>query len=396
MRIGIFGGSFDPIHTAHVAAASTAREQLRLDRVLFVVSGEPPDGHRTVASYAQRLRMTELALSGLPWAEASDAERETRYTADTVFAVKKLYPGAELFLLIGEDKLASFPNWYQAGRVMAEARIAVISRPYAYHAETGDGGCAEKTTHTETVDHISVRFDGGNISSTDVRCAVRQALPTVRLLPGETERYIYEEGLYLPPREERIRKMLKQTLTPSRYRHVMGTVRQAIRLSGMYAPTDAALADKARLAALLHDCAKQFPYHTLRRMSGDVEPATEQVLHAFAGAVMAKTVYGIRDDDVLQAIYRHCTGDREMTLLDMIIYLADLTEPGRMFPGVERYREALALGPEHAMGTAVCGILALLSQQGNEVHPATLRAEAWLNEEMRQGRFAQPVMNRTI
>ena len=98
------------------------------------------------------------------------------------------------------------------------------------------------------------------------------------------------------------------------------------------------------------------------------------MLHAPAGAVLARMAYGVTDDAVLRAIRLHCTGDADMALLDMIVYLADLTEPGRAFPGVQRYREALSLGPEGAMRAALAGVIAHLRAQGQAVHPASLRA----------------------
>lgn len=379
MRIGIFGGSFDPIHPAHLRAANEARKQLELDRVLFVVSGNPPDGHAAVASYEHRVRMAELATRDTPWAEVNRLEAEDggcRYTADTVAALGALFPGAELYLLIGEDKLPSLPHWYHAADMLKGVTIAVFHRP----VNTGHAayGCLAGEDTTGSLSYRYIDATVPDISSTAIRAAVFSAQRTDTMLSEETERYIYEEGLYFPPEEDGLRARLRQTLTPSRYSHVMGTVRQAVRLSDMYAPSDRPLAQKARLAALMHDCAKQLPLEQLRLLSGDAEPATEQVLHAFAGATLAKTVYGIRDDAVLRAIDLHCTGDANMTLLDMIVYLADVTEPGRDFPAADTYRSVLATGPIEAMRVVVDGILRLLSEGGIFAHPATLRTKEWL------------------
>ena len=104
------------------------------------------------------------------------------------------------------------------------------------------------------------------------------------------------------------------------------------------------------------------------------------MLHAFAGAVLARMAYGVTDDAVLRAIRLHCTGDAGMTLLDMIVYLSDLTEPGRAFDGAQRYRDALAGGPEAAMRTAIAGVLDHLRAQGAPVHPATLRAARYFDQ----------------
>jgi len=131
---------------------------------------------------------------------------------------------------------------------------------------------------------------------------------------------------------------------------------------------------KARLAALLHDCCKYKPIEDLLRYA-DTTPPIPAILHAPAGASYAKEVYGVKDEDVLQAIRLHTTGDANMTDLDRVIYLADMIEPSRTFDGVNEIRSACSL--KDMMRLALQRSICYIKEKGGAVHPATERA---LNE----------------
>ncbi len=145
LRLGLFGGTFNPPHAGHVAVAQAAREQLALDRVLWMPSARPP--HKTVGvSPAHRLAMTQLATSDWPDFDVSDLElrRAGRsFTADTLDALHALHPDARWWLILGEDSLASFPTWRDPDRIVALARLAVYRRgegapvgsPYAEYVD---------------------------------------------------------------------------------------------------------------------------------------------------------------------------------------------------------------------------------------------------------------------
>ena len=141
MKIGLYGGTFDPPHLAHMAAARVAMEQLELDRLLIIPDQEPP--HKGLpadaASPQQRLEMADLIADGLgPRAEASDLElrREgVSYTADTVEQLHESYPNDELWLLMGTDMFLTIENWYQPERIFQYAGIAAFSRS---HEDTGE------------------------------------------------------------------------------------------------------------------------------------------------------------------------------------------------------------------------------------------------------------------
>ena len=132
-RIGIFGGSFNPPHLGHILAVREFREKLTLDRVLLIPAATPPHKTLTANSPAadHRLEMTRLAAAELPFAEVSDIElrREgASYTADTIEALRRVYPQDEFFLLMGTDMFLSFDTWYQPERIAAQATIAVAHR----------------------------------------------------------------------------------------------------------------------------------------------------------------------------------------------------------------------------------------------------------------------------
>ena len=380
MRIGILGGTFNPVHAAHVQMAVAARDALGLDLVLLMVAADPP--HKRVAEAvdgARRLRMAELAAADLPRIEASDLElrRPGRsYTFDTLTELHARYPGASFHWIVGSDMLLDLPTWHRVEELFPLCEI--VSFPRA--GESGeDAAAAERLRRAYGARVRLLPSPVEAISSTQVRACVRDALPTEGAMPEAVAQYVYETGLYLPPDVEALRARLCGALSPRRYRHTMGVVRQAAWLCGRY-DADGRTRLRARVAALLHDCAKQLPPARLAVLGGDDTPGAGDVLHAFAGAVLARMAYGVTDDAVLRAIRLHCTGDAGMTLLDMIVYLSDLTEPGRAFDGAQRYRDALAGGPEAAMRPAIAGVLDHLRAQGAPVHPATLRAARYFDQ----------------
>lgn len=131
VRLGIFGGSFDPIHHGHLIVAQLAREALGLERVVLMVSGAQPlkPGHG--ASASDRLRMTEIAADGVTGLEVDGREVSRggpSYTVDTLRELRREHPGVELVLLLGSDAVAGLPSWHEPDEVAALARIVAFGR----------------------------------------------------------------------------------------------------------------------------------------------------------------------------------------------------------------------------------------------------------------------------
>src|SRR5262249_26055681 len=133
MRIGVFGGTFDPVHLGHLILAEQCREQGRLDLVLFVPAARPPNKlDRALTPFAQRVEMLALAVAGNPAFRIDELEKDRAgpsYTVDSLTELHGRYPDAELFLLVGADTLNDLPDWYRPARIAELAGFLVTARP---------------------------------------------------------------------------------------------------------------------------------------------------------------------------------------------------------------------------------------------------------------------------
>ena len=185
MRLGVLGGSFDPVHHGHLIAARTLREKLELDAVMLIPAGQQPfkrDGHG--ASGEDRVAMTELAVVGEPGLAVDRIEVDRAgpsYTVDTLVALKAGQPGAELVLLVGADAAAELPAWREAERIRELARVVVFTR-----------AGADPPRLDERVVEVPVL----EISSTDIRARVGAGLSIRFLVPEVVAAYITANGLY--------------------------------------------------------------------------------------------------------------------------------------------------------------------------------------------------------
>jgi len=190
LRIGIFGGTFDPVHNVHLRMARAARDAARLDRVLFVVAATPPHKRRDVVAPAEdRLAMVRAAIAGEGNFEASRIEMDRSgpsYTVDTVRALARLHPGAQLFLLIGYDAALDLPRWRDPAGILEHARLLVVRRPECNSAlgPLLDGR------------HEILPFKAADLSSTEVRELLGRGEDAHDLLPPAVAEYIRQKGLY--------------------------------------------------------------------------------------------------------------------------------------------------------------------------------------------------------
>lgn len=196
-RVGLMGGSFDPIHLGHIAIAREARDALQLSHVLFLPSGRPPHKAHLGASPAQRLEMTHLAVEPLPWAQASDVEvcrQGTIYTVDTLQILSSQHPEAAFYYIIGADTLLDLPNWRNTQKVCTLCRFICLHRPGV--ADEAIGTALEDLRSRYGAQVHLVPASGPDISSTEVRRRVARGQSTEGLLPGAVRAYIDRENLY--------------------------------------------------------------------------------------------------------------------------------------------------------------------------------------------------------
>ena len=199
MRSGILGGTFDPIHEGHLAAARVAMECAHLDRVLFIPGAQPPHRGPAVAGADQRLAMSRLAIEGEPGFEVSDVEIRRggkSYTADTVRELERLYPEDELFLILGWDAARLFRSWREPDVIRRLATVVVVRRP-------GTPPPDAKLLQAAGLDPARTILCMGHtpdISGSALREAIALGKPVSDSIRPAVERYVAEQKLYVDNR----------------------------------------------------------------------------------------------------------------------------------------------------------------------------------------------------
>lgn len=196
-RIGVFGGTFDPPHVGHLALAERARDELGLDRVLFVTAARPPHkGAQPLSRVVHRIAMTRLAVRGFKAFEACDLEllrRGPSYTVDTLRALHGAHPGAALWLLLGEDSLRGFPTWKQPAEILELARLAIAPR---------SPGAGRKRSIPRSPAGLAQRLTWLpgpvlEVSSSDLRERAQRGASLSVLVPEPVVRYVRRHRLYV-------------------------------------------------------------------------------------------------------------------------------------------------------------------------------------------------------
>ncbi|HEY3416296.1 MAG TPA: nicotinate-nucleotide adenylyltransferase [Armatimonadota bacterium] len=194
-RVGILGGTFDPIHFGHLAIAEEARERFALDVVLFIPTGEPPHKPAGRASAEVRYRMTELAIADNPAFAASriEVDRPGRsYTVETLEQLHAQYPQAAFCLIMGADMAIDFPSWRDPEGILARAALIVANRP-----EYPQQDILDLQTRIGPERLQIMEGPGLWISSTDLRQRVREGRSIRYLVPSPVVEFICGNGLYL-------------------------------------------------------------------------------------------------------------------------------------------------------------------------------------------------------
>lgn len=382
MKIAIYGGSFDPPHLGHTAAARAASDSIKPDRLLIIPDCVAP--HKTMAergaSAKQRLEMAELAFSGIERAEVSDIEARRggkSYTSDTVREIMRAYPGAELYLVVGTDMLLSFERWHESEWMLKGLSLAVLPR------ENG-----EESLIFSKAEYLREKYGARVeiIASPPFPAAsttVREELACrggVGLLPEKVYEYIIRHRLYgAKPEFEWLREQAKAMLKPKRIPHVLGCEQEAISLARRWG---ADWQDAAE-AAILHDITKKFELNEQLLLCGEygiipdeTEKKSTKLLHAKTGAAVARERFGA-SNEVYNAIRWHTTGRPDMSLLEKVIYMADYIEPTREFEGVEQLRRLAYEDLDRAMLLGFEMSLEEILQRGEAPHEATAAALEW-------------------
>ena len=388
MRIGIYGGTFNPLHTGHIHAVRQAMETLRLDKLLMIPDRIAP--HKEIPSGSptpeQRLQMLQLAVAEEPGIEVSDIELKREgpsYTYLTVETLRETYPDAKLYLIMGTDMFLSFRTWKNPERITTQAALAVMYRGDKGEKAAIDARKAEM--EAEGVEVELVENDTIPISSTQLRRLLAFRCADA-FLPAGVGDYIRENGLYdtasdwknLPM--EQLEIIVIRLLNPNRVAHVLGCRDTAVELAKHWG---ADVTDAAR-AGILHDITKALDgplqltlCEAYGKILSDFSRKYPKTLHALTGSLVAERIFG-ENEAVVSAICHHTTGKADMNLLEKIIYVADYMEPNRNFPGVEKLRELAYSDIDAALKLGLEMTLVHLANLGDEVSPESREALEYL------------------
>lgn len=443
-RLGLMGGTFDPIHIGHLRIAEEVRENLALDGVLFIPTGNPVFKRDQQVTDAQtRLAIVREAVAGNPHFDVSSIEVDRSgdtYTIDTVKELRLHYPGnVEFYFIIGADVAETIGKWRGCSELASLIHLVVaVGRPGFPHERE----LRESVMDAAPFDLHMVRVSSLEVSSSRIRNLLERGMsarylvpeaalgqivasqarqcvpddlergqsrvlkggfaqagsdlsceanPAPKTLPSSDGR---REGLEDPlsKRFFKARKAeLEQRVSAKRFKHSLGVSDACVKLAKTYGVD----AKKARLAGLLHDWDKGYDDDGARArvheldMEGEIDPRVvkdmPRVLHGMTAARALSREFPEIPDDVLQAIRRHTTADIDMSPLDMVLYIADAIEPSRRFGRIDELRSAVGhVSLEELYFQTYEYWVFLLLERRQPLHPDTIRI--WNDYAMRRAR----------
>lgn len=342
-KIGIMGGTFDPIHNVHLIMAEEARRQFELDEIFFMPSKNPPHKKiQEIASEEHRKRMIQHAIQDNPYFRFSDLELKrdgVTYTKDTLAYLTKKHPEDQYYFILGGDSLAAMETWKEPSFVFQNCHILAANRDAVSTDEIPEWIAFYKEKYQADISEI--KMPPISISSEMIRKKLKNGESIADYCPAAVARYIQINGLYggqsglrkgVSYSQTEMMNFLSACQKPARFIHTLGVAVTSANMASVHGID----ASKAYLAGLLHDCAKYLTGDEQIcecRKAGislsEVERKNTALIHGKLGAYFARTRYGVDDKEILSAITYHTTGRPGMGLLEKIVYLADYMEPGR-------------------------------------------------------------------
>lgn len=389
MRIGVYGGTFNPIHTGHVRLAQSYLEALSLDKILVIPANIPP--HKRAKQLLPgdvRMELCRLACAQDDRLEVSDIElrREgSSYTVDTLRELKALYPGAQLFLIVGSDMFLTLETWKESGEIFKLCTICTGAR-----AEGEDAVLLQKKEQLEALGASCIVMDIPvfDISSTEIRRAVGLGADQrvlERWLPAAVAKEILEKGYYAEEPETDADFLgclswVKETLGAYRLFHSR-CVADAAEYLAKHHFAGKVDPKKAKIAGLLHDICKDMTKEEQRGWMEKFEPIHDPLIlqspslwHGFAGASYLKATYGIDDEDFLNSIRYHTTARKAMSPLEQVVYLADYISLDRDYPDVAVMRAETIKAPEDGMRYSLRYTIGMLADAQRIINTDTWEA----------------------
>ncbi|MCL2364041.1 MAG: nicotinate-nucleotide adenylyltransferase [Defluviitaleaceae bacterium] len=384
--LAVMGGTFDPIHYGHITVAEAVLASFAPQRVLFMPCGQPPHKNNADISAAEhRYQMTLLATCDHPFFDVSrmEIDREgASYTIDTARKLKSsCAPDAKLYFIIGADALAQLLTWKNAEELLETVHFIAVPRPGYTKKDMNATIAAINKRCNERIFLLDMKKI--DISSTKVRRHFAQGKSVRTLVPRPVEDYAHAHNLYRGSFSfDAVKTSLQKRLSTKRFVHTLGVIKEAEQLARFYG----ADVEKARWAALLHDCAKEYSTDKKRALCAkwgidlnSTHFAQVDLTHGPMGAESAKRDFYVTDPEILQAIRYHSTGHGHMTLLDKIVMLADFIEPYRDdYPPLAQMRKHAYTHMDKALLVGIKYTIKEETQANHPVHPDGYNALAAL------------------
>lgn len=392
LRLGLMGGTFDPLHIGHIACAQAAYEACGLDLVAFIPAGDPHFKQgKQLAPAEQRLSWCQASLAEFPHFAASAMEVSrpgVTYTVDTLREIHAEFDArgeglVELYFIMGADSAASLPRWRDADLLAKLARYVAVSRPgrsldAALRLELAEAGFAVDYVETLCCD----------VSSTDIRARLANGESVSGLVPEAIRASVERCPVYCGGLQDALSgeffdarlAELKLRVSEKRLRHVLGVVKAAEELARTYGVD----VRRARLAALLHDWDKGYSDEGMRErvselgMQDSVDPWVLErmpyVLHGQTAACALAREFPQIPSDVITAVDRHTVAAEEVSDLDMVLYIADAIEEGRKFGRIDELRAEVGKVDLNELFFLTYEYWTLLLfERRRQLHPDTIR-----------------------
>ncbi|MBR3994778.1 MAG: nicotinate (nicotinamide) nucleotide adenylyltransferase [Clostridia bacterium] len=431
MNLGIFGGTFNPVHKGHITASLKFYDDAKLDKLLIIPDRIPPHKEGLVANSRDRLNMLCLVYNDTDITQGrniSVSETELNrsgksYTIVTLRELKIQFPDAKLFLYVGSDMFYTLENWVEGTEILRMCTVYTAARESDEQEKMQL--YADSYSKKYGTECIIADFSPIVLSSTEIRSWVSAQSKencsdfTKNLLTDSVKSYIMENGLYLGKditnKNElddlcrKVREQLPELVNKERLSHILAVTETALMLADFFTSLGITVSHKKiELSALLHDVTKCMNQEELcekyKIYLSPCDIASPATIHAITGAYYARVVYGA-DSEIFSAVLRHTVGGIDMTLPEKIIFLSDYCEPTRNYEEckasrlavLEMMKTAKSISFENAQDYAlitfdliVADILGKtishLKNTGCFVHPATISSFNDIIEKHRDNR----------
>ncbi len=377
-RIGVLGGSFDPVHIGHLLLAEQAIEEGGLDKVYLVPTYiQPFKPNGSAASNKERLEMLRLATTDNDKIEISTVEldeNEVSFTYNTLCKLRETCKmDSKITFILGSDAFMNIETWHNAAGLLSEFSFMVGVRP-------GDDipriqMLAGELTSKYGSDIYIIQNRQIDLSSSEIKDRIENRKTIRYMVPIAVKYYIENQGLY-SGKCKAVRDFIEKNISScKRKAHIYSTAKEATRLARHYGYD----VHKAHLAGLYHDIYKELDENSsdeyVRKMGiSDYYIGKRNLAHSKIAAACIGELFGEFDEEIVNAVAYHTTGKADMTMLEKIVFLADLIEENRDYPDVSDLRKTAYSDIDKACGMALKRCIEVLKRDGEYIDNDTVSA----------------------